>query len=212
MNILPTNLEHKIAPIAASETQPHAALPVSQGSLVGRSGIVLTVAIVLLAALTLLPSSKVWANQSVLEVPVIAAYPVYQSVVREEPREQCHIEQVATPHASGQSATPAILGTIIGGALGNAVGSKKSNQRVGAVVGGVLGYSIGKDVGRRHAQRHGDVRYEEREVCSTVYERVEEERLTGYDVSYAYGGQTYKTRMRRDPGSTVRVRVQVEPI
>ena len=63
-----------------------------------------------------------------------------------------------------------------------------------------------------HAQRHGDVRYEEREVCSTVYERVEEERLTGYDVSYAYGGQTYKTRMRRDPGSTVRVRVQVEPI
>jgi uncharacterized protein YcfJ len=56
------------------------------------------------------------------------------------------------------------------------------------------------------------VRYEEREVCSTVYERIEEERLTGYDVSYAYGGQTYKTRMRRDPGSTVRVRVQVEPI
>ena len=59
MNMLPTNLEHKIASIAASETQPHAALPVNQGSLVGRSGIVLTVAIVLLAALTLLPSSKV---------------------------------------------------------------------------------------------------------------------------------------------------------
>ena len=36
--------------------------------------------------------------------------------------------------------------------------------------------------------------------------------LTGYDVSYAYGGQTYKTRMRRDPGSTVRVRVQVGAI
>ena len=212
MNMLSTNLDHNTAPTTAAGSPSQAALAVNRRSLVGRSGVALTVAIVLLAGLTLLPSSKVWADQSVLEVPVIASYPVYQTVVREEPREQCHIEQVAQRHASGQSATPAILGTIIGGALGNAVGSKKSNQRVGAVVGGVLGYSIGKDVGRRHAQRHGDVRYEEREVCGTVYERVEEERLTGYDVSYAYGGQTYKTRMNRDPGSTVRVRVQVEPI
>lgn len=212
MNMLPTNPGQNIAPITPSGTQPQAALHVNQGALADRSGFVLAAAVLLLAALTLLPNSKVWAGQSVLEVPVIASYPVYQTVVREEPQEQCHIEQVAKRHASGQSATPAILGTIIGGALGNAVGSKKSNQRVGAVVGGVLGYSIGKDVGRRHAQRHGDTRYEEREVCSTVYERVEEERLSGYDVSYAYGGQTYKTRMRRDPGSTMRVRVQVEPI
>lgn len=212
MNTLRTNPDHNTASITAPETQPQAALHVNQGSLVGHSGFVLTVAILLLAALALLPSSKGWADRSVLEVPVIASYPVYQTVVRQEPREQCHIQQVAKSSTKGQSATPAILGTIIGGALGNAVGSKKSNQRVGAVVGGVLGYSIGKDVGRRHAQRHGDVRYEEREACSTVYERVEEERLTGYDVSYAYGGQTYKTRMRRDPGSTVRVRVQVEPI
>ena len=212
MNILRTNPDHRIATITASETQVHAALPVNQVSLVRRSGNVLTFAIVLLAPLTLLPSSKGWAHRSVLEVPVIASYPVYQTVVRQEPREQCHIQQVAKSSTSGQSAIPAILGTIIGGALGNAVGSKKSNQRVGSVVGGALGYSIGKDVGRRHAQRHGDVRYEEHEVCSTVYERVEEERLTGYDVSYAYGGQSYKTRMHRDPGSTVRVRVQVEPI
>ena len=158
MNILPTNPYHRIAPITASETQARVALPVNQGSLVGRSGIVLTFAIVLLAALTLLPSSKGWADRSVLEVPVIASYPVYQTVVRQEPREQCHIQQVAKSSTKGQSAIPAILSTIIGGALGNAVGSKKSNQRVGAVAGGVLGYSIGKDVGRRHAQRHGDVR------------------------------------------------------
>ena len=212
MTMLPTNPDHNIAQVAAFGTQLQAALHVKQGDRVGRTVLALTVAIVLLSALALLPSNKVWAGQSVLEVPVIAAYPVYQTVVRERPREQCHIEQVQRRHANGQSATPAILGTIIGGALGNAVGSKKSNQRVGAVVGGVLGYSIGKDVGRRHAQRHGDVQYEEQEVCSTSYERVEEERLTGYDVSYAYAGQTYKTRMRRDPGSTVRVRVQVEPI
>lgn len=162
--------------------------------------------------LTVLPGLSAWAGGRIQEVPVISSYPVYKSVVREEPRQECHIEQVAHREAEHKSATPAIVGTIIGGALGNAVGSKKSNKRVGAVVGGVLGYSVGKDIGRRHADAHADVRYENREVCRTVYERVEEERLTGYEVEYAYAGQTYKTRMRSDPGETIRVRVQVKPI
>ena len=91
------------------------------------------------------------------------------------------------------------------------MGSKKSNKRVGAVVGGVLGYSVGKDIGRRHADAHADVRYESREVCSTVYERVEEERLTA---------MTWNTLMPANlqnphalgPGETIRVRVQVKPI
>ena len=162
--------------------------------------------------LTAVPALSVWAGGSIQEVPVISSYPVYQTVVREEPRQECHIEQIAHRDTGGRSATPAILGTIIGGALGNAVGSKKSNKRVGAVVGGVLGYSVGKDIGRRHDDAHAGVRYEEREICSTVYERVEEERLSGYDVEYAYAGQTYKTRMRTDPGEAIRVRVQVQPI
>ena len=90
--------------------------------------------------------------------------------------------------------------------------SKKKNKQVGAVVGGVLGYSIGKDIGRRSAERQAAYGYEDREVCSTIYERVEEERLNGYDVSYAYAGETYKTRMASDPGDTIRVRVQVRPL
>lgn len=162
--------------------------------------------------LAFFPGISAWAGSQTAEVPVISSYPVYQTVVREVPREQCHIEQVARRHAGDKSATPAIVGTIIGGALGNAVGSKKKNQQVGAVVGGVLGYSIGKDIGRRNAERQGTYGYEEREVCSTVYERVEEERLSGYDVSYAYAGETYKTRMASDPGDTIRVRVQVRPL
>lgn len=165
-----------------------------------------------LVALALAPAMTVQASQSVQELPVISSFPVYQTIIRQEPREQCRIEQVRGASPAGQSATPAILGTIIGGALGNAVGSKKSNKRVGAAVGGVLGYSIGKDIARNRSQQHGAVRYEERKVCSTSYEEVREERLSGYDVSYAYGGQTYKTRMQTDPGSTLRVRVYVEPI
>ena len=158
------------------------------------------------------PGLSAWAGGQITEVPVISSYPVYQTVVREVPREQCHIEQVARRHSGHKSATPAIVGTIIGGALGNAVGSKKKNKQVGAVVGGVLGYSIGRDIGRRGAERQAAYGYEDREVCSTIYERVEEERLNGYDVSYAYAGKTYKTRMASDPGDTIRVRVQVRPL
>ncbi len=165
-----------------------------------------------LMTLTVLPALSVWADGGIQEVPVISSYPVYKTVIREEPRQECRIEQVAYSDTGRKSATPAIVGTIVGGALGNAVGSKKSNKRVGAVVGGVLGYSIGQDIARRNSRTDADVRYEEREVCSTVYEQVEEERLTGYDVKYAYGGQTYKTRMRTDPGETIRVRVQVNPL
>jgi uncharacterized protein YcfJ len=162
--------------------------------------------------LAFFPGLSAWAGGQVTEVPVISSYPVYQTVVREVPREQCHIEQLARRHSGQKSATPAIVGTIIGGALGNAVGSKKKNKQVGAVVGGVLGYSIGKDIGRRSAERQADYGYEDREVCSTIYERVEEERLNGYDVSYAYAGETYKARMASDPGDTIRVRVQVRPL
>jgi uncharacterized protein YcfJ len=33
----------------------------------------------------------------------------------------------------------------------------------------------------------------------------------GYDVSYIYAGQTYNTRLDRDPGASLRVRVAVNP-
>jgi uncharacterized protein YcfJ len=56
------------------------------------------------------------------------------------------------------------------------------------------------------------VSYRTEEVCETVYETTEELTLDGYDVTYRYAGQTHTTRMDHDPGSHVRVRVQVTPV
>ena len=50
---------------------------------------------VAIITLTVLPGLSVWAGGRIQEVPVISSYPVYTSVVREEPRQTCHIEQVA---------------------------------------------------------------------------------------------------------------------
>jgi len=110
------------------------------------------------------------------------------------------------------SATGPILGAIIGGALGNAVGHKKRNKQVGTVVGAVLGGSIGADIARQNRHYRGaPVEYRTEQVCETVSEYRSEQQLTGYDVRYRYAGQTYQTRMPRDPGDSIRVRVHVSP-
>lgn len=149
------------------------------------------------------------ANATYDEAEVVAVVPVYEMVKRELPVQACRQEQVAYGSAQRRSATGPILGAIIGGALGNAVGHEKRNKQVGTVVGAVLGGSIGADISRRN--RKGVVDYRTEEVCDTRYEVHAEERLTGYDVRYVYAGTTYETRMPRDPGNSLRVRVRVSP-
>lgn len=141
---------------------------------------------------------------------VTSVSPVYQTVTRIEPYEQCRDERIA--HAGARrSATGPILGAIVGGALGNAVGHKKRNKQVGVLVGALLGGSIGADVARSQRARNG-VSYRTERRCHVVEQARREERFAGYDVTYEYGGATYKTRMQRDPGDSVRVRVRVTPV
>lgn len=164
----------------------------------------------LLAAI-LLPSVAL-ADHGYRYASVVASDPIYETVAYEVPVEQCRDEPGAYHRERGRSATGPILGAIIGGALGNAVGHKKRNKQVGTAVGALLGGSIGADVARRHRSRHDEVRYRTRQVCSVVHERHEEQRLTGYRVTYRYGGETYTTEMDHDPGDSLRVRVSVTPV
>ena len=146
--------------------------------------------------------------------PVTQVEPVYETVRYTVPVQVCSEQEVAyrEPRHQRASATGPILGAIIGGAVGNAVGNGKKNKQVGAVVGAVLGGSIGADISRRHRGYHGDeVTYRTEEVCRTDREERSEERLAGYNVTYVYAGNTYTTRMKRDPGDSIRVRVRVSP-
>lgn len=148
---------------------------------------------------------------------VVGVDPIYETVSYDVPVEECRDERVrySQPRHQRASATGPILGAIIGGALGNAVGHNKRNKQVGAVVGAVLGGSIGADISRNNRRGHDryerDARYRTEQVCNVAREVREEERLTGYHVSYVYAGETYTTRMQRDPGDSIRVRVRVTP-
>ena len=149
------------------------------------------------------------------EVPVLDVEPIMASVEVVEPEERCWYEDVRQrPRDAARSATAPLVGALIGGAVGNAVGHNKRNKQIGAVVGAVLGGSIGHDIARREQARHGsvrEVRVVTQEICKTYDRRRTEQRVTGYLVTYRYGGETYRARTDRRPGETIRVRVRVTP-
>jgi len=162
-------------------------------------------------SLLALPSAAT-AQQSYETVAVVSAQPVYQLAQIETPQERCVEERILVDRARRQSSgTPIIVSTIIGGAIGNAVGNNKSSKRVGAVLGAVLGNSVGRDIARQ-SQSPDTRHYQIVERCETVFVSHEEERLLGYDVTYLFNGQQYSVRMAQDPGSQMKVRVDVQPI
>lgn len=141
---------------------------------------------------------------------VLESHPIMEISRHQEPRQQCWDEAVEYQERRHQSATGTILGGIIGAAIGNKVGHSRSNKRVGAVAGAVLGASIGNDISRKGRHGHSYQAVEQR--CRTVYDVVEEERVVGYNVKYRYAGHTYTTETTKDPGSSLRLRVSVEPV
>ena len=168
-----------------------------------------------LAAFTLIAlGSGALAGTSYDEADVLSSTPIYRVVETTSPQRECWEEEVSRPahrYSRDDSATPELFGALLGGALGNAVGNNKSNKRVGAVVGAVLGGSIAGDLSRQ-SRVSNEVVIDTVERCRTVSNTVQEEKLVGYDVRYSYNGREQTVRMDRDPGDTVKVRVNVEPV
>lgn len=170
---------------------------------------------VLAAALATAIVAPAVANTDYVEAEVLASTPIYRVIENTRPQRQCWEEEVVREvrHApASRSATPGILGAVIGGAIGNAVGSRKRNQQVGAVVGAVLGGSIARDIVRNGERVRHDEYIDTVERCRTVHTSYQEEKLVGYDVRYRYNGAQHVVRMPHDPGATLRLRVNVEPV
>ncbi len=170
--------------------------------------------VTLLSGAALLATHTVSAATTYEEAEVIESTPIYRVVEISSPEEECWEEEVVRQDMRhrDRSHTPGLLGMVIGGALGNAVGNNNSSRKVGTVVGAILGGSIARDVSRANDARNSTVYVETEERCRTVYNTREEEKLVGYDVSYSYNGIERTVRMPEDPGATVRVRVDVEPV
>ncbi len=157
-------------------------------------------------------ASAEYSQGTIDEATVLSADPVYRTVRINQPTEQCWDEKVATPARSGyKSHTPKILGAIIGAAVGNEFGSGRGRD-LATAAGAVLGGSIGRDAQANHRSKHHQGGYTYQKRCEVVDSYHTEERLDGYDVTYRYNGQVGSTFTKHDPGSTIRVSVNVVPV
>lgn len=138
---------------------------------------------------------------------VLRVDPIIDVVRVEEPREVCWMERVTHRRGGHRSATPEIVGGIIGGVVGNQFGSGRGKS-IATVAGAILGGSIAHDMKRRRAYAY-DAYTEPVQRCRIEHDYYEQETVVGYHVKYRYNGEVYRTRMDRDPGDMVRVRVNV---
>ena len=149
---------------------------------------------------------------------VIKVQPIIRYVTVKVPVQECWDERryrsryhSAYPDSGGAT----IIGAIIGGVIGNQFGSGHG-RRATTALGALLGGSLARDAAIRRAEREG--RYEQPhqsyvvQRCATSYDYREEERVDGYEVTYRYKGDTYMTRMPRDPGKRIRLRVSITPV
>ncbi len=140
---------------------------------------------------------------------VMQVEPLIRRVDVSYPRRECWNEQVTRYEAPGPgSATPTILGGIVGGVLGHRIG-RGNGRTVGAIAGTLLGASVARDIYR--SDRRPVAYTDTVQRCRVREVHRNEQHIDGYRVTYRYRGQTFVSRMDRDPGERIRVQVSVTP-
>lgn len=141
---------------------------------------------------------------------VVRAEPLYRDVRVSAPREICREEPVVERTVRGGHPDPGavLFGAMIGGVIGHQFGGGHGRDAATAA-GALIGAHHG--AAQSYRGRHVSERtvYETR--CHAVREARYERIFDGYDVTYRHHGRLYHTHTTHDPGSRIRVRVDVEP-
>ena len=142
---------------------------------------------------------------AVISARVVNVEPMVRYVTVDRPREQCWNEVVRERVPSLRVAGATAAGTVIGGAIGHQFGSGNDRDAltvIGAVAGGAIAH-------QRAVARNG---YETRDVpvqrCEVVNDRVTEQVVDSYLVTYRLEGQRYTMRTERHPGEWVQIAAQ----
>lgn len=135
--------------------------------------------------------------------PVISSSPNYRQV--SVPRQECWLEDVSVQvQPQGRSNAGALIGGVTGGIVGNQVGG--GHGRDAATVAGVI---VGTIVGDRldNPQQAPQYATQQAQRCRVVSDLKQE--LSGYNVTYRYGGKDITVTLAYNPGATVKVGVSV---
>lgn len=157
------------------------------------------IAVPLLLAAYALPS---YAYDYTDSAEVVASVPIFETV--NEPRQQCWTESVTYYEETRRSNGGAVLGGITGGLLGAQVG--KGNGRIAAAAtAAAIGAVVGDRLDNRYSYSSPVTRPVQR--CNVVdnYRKV----ISGYQVTYNYGGRNTTVILPYDPGPRVRIAVGI---
>jgi uncharacterized protein YcfJ len=154
---------------------------------------------------------------------VISVNPVYERipVAREEcwnDRVRAYEEHRVTRSDTGAAIGPGtVLGAVVGGVIGHQFGNSSGGRDRGTAAGAIVGGLVGNQIDRQNQDAPSTTTEVERipvtrdvQRCRTVHEA--REATLGYDVRYEYRGREFTTRLARDPGRLLRVRVDVIPV
>ena len=142
---------------------------------------------------------------AVISARVVNVEPMVRYVTVERPREQCWNEVVREPVRPFGVAGQTAAGSIVGAAIGRQFGSGNDRDTLtvlGAIAGGAVAH-------RRAVVNEG---YATRDVtvqrCETVSDRVTEQVVDGYLVTYRLDGRNYTMQTDRHPGDWVQLSAQ----
>ena len=144
---------------------------------------------------------------AVVSARVVNVEPLVRYVTVNRPREQCWDEIVHEPVRRYGVAGPTVAGSIVGAAIGRQFGS--GNDRDALTV---LGAVAGGAVAHRRAIRNGagatrDVAVQR---CEVVSDRMRDQIVDGYLVTYRLDGRHYTMQTDRHPGQ--RVQLAARPV
>lgn len=139
---------------------------------------------------------------AVVSARVVDVDPMVRYVTVNRPRQECWDEIVREPVRPYGVAGPTIAGSIVGAAIGRQFGS--GNDRDALTV---LGAVAGGAVAHQRAVRNGAGATREVAVqrCEVVNDRVTEQVVDGYLVTYRLDGRNYTMRTDRHPGDWVQL-------
>lgn len=153
----------------------------------------------------------IWATPSLsetttrmMDATVLSVEDIYESKRRSIPRETCTVVEVPVYGKQGGNGAFDLGGAIIGGLIGNNIKGEDGGGAAGAIIGGLLGAEAKK-------QQQVITGYRKVNQCTTQYDIVTEDILTGYKVTYEiFGitGQTFTTR-RPSVGGPIDVMVSI---
>ncbi|TZF85362.1 glycine zipper 2TM domain-containing protein [Cognatilysobacter lacus] len=113
----------------------------------------------------------------------------------------------------GGSTAATVIGGIVGAVVGSQVGggsARYATSAIGSMVGGIAGRQVYENA---HRQTQYPPRVGRVVSCDPMTDNAYQSgrNVSMYDVTYEYGGRNYTTRTTYDPGSRIRVLVDVRP-